>query len=230
MGKTGKGFIFFHDWKVAFQNLPPEDGIKLLLAMIDYSANDTPPPQFEGLAEMAAAFIFPALYRYKQSVINGRKGGEISTGKPPQEPPQDSPREPPQEGTHEGTTTTIRYDTSNNNDTDTIRSNDDTGFIAFWSAYPYKVRKATAQQVWEQLKPDEVLFATIMRALDQQKRSSQWTKDNGQYIPNPAKWLSERRWEDKLPEVPATESGTFNTTEFAEAALAKTLRDFEVSD
>ena len=125
-----------------------------------------------------------------------------------------------------------QYDTSNNNDTDTVtvRSNNGTGFKSFWEAYPYKVRKAAAQQVWEQLQPDATLCATILAAIEQHKRSSQWQKECGRYIPNPAKWLSERRWEDKLPEVPATESGTFNTTEFAEAALAKTLRDFGVSD
>ena len=50
------------------------------------------------------------------------------------------------------------------------------------------------------------------------------------YIPNPAKWLTERRWEDKLPETTNKESGTFDTAEFAEAALAKTLRDFKLGD
>ncbi len=228
MAKTDKGFLFFYDWRLSIECLPAEDVQPLLLAMIDYAADDTPPPEFSGMAKLAASFLFPALYRYKQSVENGRKGGKASTHKPPQEAPA--------EGTQEGTTTTIQYDTNTNtnNDTHTIRSDNDTpngtGFAAFWSAYPRKVRKATAQQAWEQVNPDATLCATIMAAVEQQKRSVQWKKDNGQYIPNPAKWLSEHRWEDKLPEAPATESGTFNATEFAEAALAKTLRDFGASD
>ena len=34
----------------------------------------------------------------------------------------------------------------------------------------------------------------------------QWNRDNGQFIPHPATWLNQRRWEDELtiqlPEVP----------------------------
>lgn len=222
MAKKDKGFMFFFDWRPAVECLPAEDVQALLLAMIDFAADGTPPPEFSGMTKLAASFLFPAIRRYKESVINGQKGGEMSTGKAPQAPP----REPPQEGT----TTTIRYDTNTDNDTVTIQSGNDTSFESFWSAYLRKVRKTTAQQAWEQLKPDATHCATIMRALEQQKRSVQWQKDNGQFIPYPAKWLEEHRWEDKLPEAPITGAGTFDTDEFAAAALAKTLRDFADSD
>ena len=42
--------------------------------------------------------------------------------------------------------------------------------------------------------PNEVLLYAI--AL--QKNSQQWKKDNGQYIPNPATWLNQGRWEDEV--------------------------------
>ena len=40
----------------------------------------------------------------------------------------------------------------------------------------------------------------MMDAISAQKRSRQWTEKNGQYIPNPATWLNQRRWEDELPQ------------------------------
>ena len=40
----------------------------------------------------------------------------------------------------------------------------------------------------------------MMDAISAQKRSRQWTENNGQYIPNPATWLNQRRWEDELPQ------------------------------
>ena len=39
----------------------------------------------------------------------------------------------------------------------------------------------------------------MLSAIDTQKKSDQWKKDNGQFIPNPTTWLNQRRWEDELP-------------------------------
>ena len=36
-----------------------------------------------------------------------------------------------------------------------------------------------------------------MKALETAKKSSDWTKDNGQYIPYPATWLRAKGWEDE---------------------------------
>lgn len=39
---------------------------------------------------------------------------------------------------------------------------------------------------------------TLLTAIERQKCSAQWSKDGGQYIPNPATWLNQCRWEDEL--------------------------------
>jgi len=42
----------------------------------------------------------------------------------------------------------------------------------------------------------------ILNAIEQQKQSEQWSKDGGQFIPLPATWLNNQRWEDDvLPTV-----------------------------
>ena len=38
---------------------------------------------------------------------------------------------------------------------------------------------------------------TLLDAVEAQKRSPQWTRDGGQFIPYPATWLNQRRWEDE---------------------------------
>lgn len=77
-------------------------------------------------------------------------------------------------------------------------------FGRFWSAYPRKTSKKKALESWSKLKPSPELTETIMAALEQQKRSDQWTRDGGQYIPYPATWLNQRRWEDEMqPEQPS---------------------------
>lgn len=70
------------------------------------------------------------------------------------------------------------------------------GFDEFWKAYPKKVAKAQAQKAWNRIKPNAELQQIILSALEWQKQSAQWQKDNGQYIPYPATWLNNRRWED----------------------------------
>jgi len=35
-------------------------------------------------------------------------------------------------------------------------------------------------------------------ALEQQSKTEQWRKERKRYIPNPATWLNEERWEDEI--------------------------------
>ncbi len=69
------------------------------------------------------------------------------------------------------------------------------GFEKFWSAYPKKVGKGSAKKAFSRVK---VPVETLLTAVERQKCSVQWSKDNGQYIPNPATWLNQGRWEDEL--------------------------------
>ena len=70
-------------------------------------------------------------------------------------------------------------------------------FDAFWSAYPKKKSKEAARKAFIRIKPDEELLQTMLTALEAQKNSTDWTKDNGQFIPYPATWLNGHRWEDE---------------------------------
>lgn len=69
-------------------------------------------------------------------------------------------------------------------------------FNDFWKAYPKKVSKANALKAWNKLKPNDDLVREILSALEKHKMSSQWQKDNGQFIPYPATWINGKRWED----------------------------------
>lgn len=73
------------------------------------------------------------------------------------------------------------------------------GFEEFWAAYPRKVGKQAAWKAWSKLKPSAELTKAILAAVEYQRNCPQWQKDGGQYIPNPATWLNQGRWEDKLP-------------------------------
>ena len=70
-------------------------------------------------------------------------------------------------------------------------------FEAFWTAYPNKKGKKKAFDKWKKLAPDNGLTEQIMEGLSKVKRSRQWTKDDGQFIPHPVTWLNGERWNDE---------------------------------
>ena len=73
----------------------------------------------------------------------------------------------------------------------------ETRFGEFWAAYPRKQGKGAAEKAWGKIKPNAKVFDQIMSAVESQKHCEQWQKHNGQFIPNPATWLNQRRWEDE---------------------------------
>ena len=83
----------------------------------------------------------------------------------------------------------------------------------FWNAYPKKKSKADAEKAFKKLKPDERLLDIMLSTLEEQKRSTDWQRDKGQFIPYPATWLNGRRWEDEagggdsMPDYSATIPG-----------------------
>lgn len=71
------------------------------------------------------------------------------------------------------------------------------GFAEFWVAYPRKVGKGAAERSWDKIRPNAELTRTILESVAAHRRTDQWRKDGGQYIPLPATWLNQRRWEDE---------------------------------
>lgn len=80
-------------------------------------------------------------------------------------------------------------------------------FKTFWSAYPKKAGKDAARKAFAKRKFDEQAFEKVMAALNEQKASEQWQKDGGQFIPHPATWLNQGRFEDEIGSAAAPTPG-----------------------
>lgn len=72
-------------------------------------------------------------------------------------------------------------------------------FSRFWEAYPRHEAKEAAREVFTKLGVDEGLLETMITAIGKWKKTNQWKDEGGRYIPNPANWLRQRRWEDEVP-------------------------------
>ncbi len=74
-------------------------------------------------------------------------------------------------------------------------------FDEFWERYPKKRSKGQAERAWVKTNPDDALFAQIIEGLERARKSRDWIKEGGQYVPYPATWLNAKGWEDNYEEV-----------------------------
>lgn len=76
-------------------------------------------------------------------------------------------------------------------------------FDQFWTAFPKKKSKGQAITNWKKIKPapDEQLVATIIATIERAKKSREWLKEDGEFIPHPGSWLSAKGWLDEFSEA-----------------------------
>lgn len=188
------GFLISYDWLPALESLTGDDYKALLSALIKRQKDGTPLPKFENnLVNIFAQMIEPSIKRR----LYGQEGGNKAN-----------------EGTTIDTTVDTTIDTTKGskvNQSKVEKSRDNISpqkppvgadvtaerFDAFWNAYPKKIGKGAAEKAFKKIKPSGDLLQRMLSAVEVQKQSDQWRRDNGQYIPNPATWLNQTRWEDE---------------------------------
>lgn len=75
-----------------------------------------------------------------------------------------------------------------------VLSEIETMFLQFWSIYPKKVDKKGSFRAFKNIPKLKEQFPGIIKALEIQKESDQWTKNHGQFIPNPTTYIHQERW------------------------------------
>lgn len=194
-----KQFTFYSSFASALSRIrTKEDRCDAYDAICNYALYGDE-PDMDALSDAAAiAFelIKPVLDTSKRKAESGKRGGKAEANSKQSESKDEanskqSGREKEVEKEKEGEKEVEK-------EVEKEKENEcyiNTSFDAFWRAYPKKVGKAAARKAFSKVKvPVDVLLS----AIDQQKQSKQWMKDNGQYIPNPATWLNQGRWDDEL--------------------------------
>lgn len=197
-------FTFYRSFASAIQRIRKDaDRAKAYDAICNY-ALDGKEPDLSGLPDAAAiAFelIKPNLDASKRKAENGKRGAnakqEKGTGKPEANRKQTVSK--PQANAKQGETPSEKENEIEKEKENEIENecykNPPSPFERFWLAYPRKVGKADARKAFAKVK---VPIETLLSAIEQQTRSEQWTTENGRFIPNPATWLNQGRWEDEL--------------------------------
>jgi len=82
------------------------------------------------------------------------------------------------------------------------RSASSAEFDAFWSVYPKRIGRGLAEKAWKKA----LTFAPASE-ITSVARSYPWNSDP-QFIPHPATWLNQRRWQDDLTPMQTKLEGT----------------------
>lgn len=112
---------------------------------------------------------------------------------------------PPFNGMLTVNNTLINNDTQSSGESDPISLSESKSllknkFEIFYKSYPKKKAKIEAEKAFSKLNPDDTLLNAMLSAIDKAKKSEDWMKDKGRYIPYPATWINAKRWLDEETE------------------------------
>lgn len=213
-----RGFITLPSWSEAFSAFTKSRSTADILVHINryWTTGEEPELPERGEVTVAWRLIKPMLDSQKMASEYGRRGGApkgnqnakkkttpVVSDKTTENNP--SCKTTPAEKTSKITDNRLQI---TDNPPISPQGVDGGAFDKFWEAYPKKVGKQDARRSYERATKGKgpIFKNNILKALEDQKQSDQWTRENGRFIPNPATWLNQGRWDDELekaePETP----------------------------
>lgn len=167
---------FYASFWDAIDSLPKKDQLPLFRAVVSYGLTGCHNEILSPAQNAFFALMQPNLDSSRKRAVSGKQGGSKTKANGKQ-----NEREKEREKENENE---IEND-----------STKETDFDRFWEAYPRKVGKVKAQAAFQKV---TVPVDVLLSAIAEQKKSPQWQKDSGQFIPHPATWLNGKRWEDQI--------------------------------
>ena len=167
---------FYASFWDAIDSLPKKDQLPLFRAVVSYGLTGCHNEILSPAQNAFFALMQPNLDSSRKRAVSGKQGGSK-----PKANGKQNEREKERENEKE-----------NEKENESKKA---ANFDRFWEAYPRKVGKVKAQTAFQKVTvPVEILLSAIA----EQKKSPQWQKDGGQFIPHPATWLNGKRWEDQI--------------------------------
>lgn len=172
---------FYASFWDAIDSLPKKDQLPLFRAVVSYGLIGSHNEHLSPAQNAFFALMQPNLDTSRKRAVIGKQGGSKEKANDKQNGKQNE-RENEKEN-------------ENENEIENDCYARERAFDLFWEAYPRKVGKVKAQAAFQKV---TVSVEVLLSAIAEQKKSAQWQKDNGQFIPHPATWLNGHRWEDEV--------------------------------
>lgn len=218
-----ESFVFYRSFAKALEKLPAEQYKEVMTAICQYGLDGSMPELSDPILDAIFLLIQPQIDANNKRRESGRRGAESrwNDSKPEADDSKGMANDSKQMAPSCDAMPNVNANVNVNvNDKDNKTScspkpvNEDAvkapekkkqseviekRFERFWSVYPKKVGKGDARKSFLKINPSEALLGKMVTAVIAASSSFQWKKDKGQYIPNPATWLNQQRWEDEVP-------------------------------
>lgn len=195
----------FLEWLDVTQDLSAEEKGRLIDAVVTYAAGGDYESLLCGPEKIAFRFLKGQVDRNKAIAEKRANAGSNKT-KPAQTNDNKQEQTETNDNKPEQTETNLLKEKEKEKEKDKEKEKNkeeqrarEKAFDSFWAAYPRKEAKSVAKAAFLKIGPDADLLEKMLSAVEAWKKSDQWTRDGGQYIPHPATWLNQRRWEDEPP-------------------------------
>ena len=165
---------FYASFWDAIDSLPKKDQLPLFRAVVSYGLTGCHNEILSPAQNAFFALMQPNLDSSRKKAVSGKQGGS----------------KPKANGTQNEREKEREKENENEIENESKKA---ANFDRFWEAYPRKVGKVKALAAFQ-----KVAVPVLLSAIEAQKKSHQWKKDNGQFIPHPATWLNGKRWEDQV--------------------------------
>lgn len=95
-----------------------------------------------------------------------------------------------------------------------LYSSEPEGFEQLWLAYPIerRTRRAEAAEIFRAALVQGATVQAILDSLEEAKRSFNWRKENGRYIPSLVTWLHKETWRDCITPKESEDSEEWTTS------------------
>ena len=210
MAEGKKSFILYLQQRSVFDGLEDEEAGKLIKTIFSYVCDENPQPT--GMTKYAFEIIKPVLKadlkKYEEKKEKYTENIRKRWNKEEKEKIQSNTIEYngiPSDSVYVNDNVNVNVNVLskdnelNNRDINISCSKEEKNesiFESFWKVYPRKVGKEKCRNWFKSHKPKEDLVQKMIEAVEEQKKSKQWS--DPQYIPHPYTWLNQGRWEDEL--------------------------------
>ena len=194
---------FYVSFWEAINGLPKKDQLPLFRAAVSYGLFGETDEKLTSIQAAVFSLIKPTLNASRIKSANGKQRRSKTKAKPKQTAKENE--------VEDEVECEVEVEVENENEYLLLSSaaaednnkpaEAEAAFERFWNIYPKAVGKSETIAAWNNLNPDPELQQAIMDGLARWKRSEEWAKQGGQYIPRPVNWLTAKRWEDRPTEA-----------------------------
>ena len=168
-------FTFYRSFWEAVEELSDEDRLAVLTGIIHYALDEKVPV-------LSSAYQRSMFTLCKPILDTARKKAKLM-------------KAVRDEGLYQEKETKKELETENEKEGSLeLPNRGESGFESFWHLYPRKEGKEKARQAYRKC---NVGLGVMLEALGRQISGEQWNREGGRYVPLPATWLNQRRWEDE---------------------------------